>query len=715
MAGLSAEQGFTTWVAPTELSRSWLPRFFAPEFRALDLEMQTAATPLRQLAELVAVAVGSRPLEVEEEVDWVVRPRRGELAMEPWAESRSRSGLLRLPPQALLVSRFVTSARPALYWDESLFRGTGATTPEIVVLTSPHGGDIAWLEEELRTRQAVQQMRRQAVGATLPRISTESLLSLQVSSPTVEQQQAMGRRVRTEAERRRQFPMAPSVVATLTGATFEERLAQFERMILEQGVVDRDSAYFIEAATQDVNSELFVVRSLGDAAGAFEARPGARLTPQDDPPTSMTWRDWYWSTDVNLTFELFNALDDGPRLPPFLLARTLAHPRLGAYPVTGEFTLPSFASFVACIVGHFGDGGIDLEAAADDVLAMWRRLNGGDANPEEVFVWLRRVFRPALAVRVLRANKVAGAFLFFGPDQLDDPAATRAHLEFLGARLSEVLQVPAVVSEDLARKESLRRLSWMGHQIAGPLMRMDRVVNELNEFFAENAGLGGELLPNEEAARNQADMNDEPIENYSIAGRLAVLTETVADMRRLKYQISRFKRSQRDLQKSCTSVSALIERIASKARAQLSSTAVSCFVEGDCYAQLDEEVIGAAFEEVVNNAARELQVQQPADPQLIFRAKSSPSTVTVSVEDNGLPLGSSLPDDPFAEDASNYTSTGKGTGLGLAIVRESFHRHGGRCRLEVNRDLDGERRGGVTFAAELPAAQDTEGEENADV
>jgi len=99
---------------------------------------------------------------------------------------------------------------------------------------------------------------------------------------------------------------------------------------------------------------------------------------------------------------------------------------------------------------------------------------------------------------------------------------------------------------EAARSESVRRLSWMMHQLGGPLTRIGNVVEELVDFAEANPQMGSTLLPDEQRARARAEMNRLPVEDYTLHARLMKLADAVDEIRRLGYLIRRYKNAQAD-------------------------------------------------------------------------------------------------------------------------------------------------------------------------
>jgi signal transduction histidine kinase len=300
---------------------------------------------------------------------------------------------------------------------------------------------------------------------------------------------------------------------------------------------------------------------------------------------------------------------------------------------------------------------------------------------------------------------------------LQEPAAeqARVELEALGSALSEVLRLPAELADEAARRESLRRLSWFMHQLAGPIMRLRNSIGDLQNFIAQQAQVGDALVPDADSARRAAAMTGGDLATYSVRGRLDKLAGAVDEINRLQYQIRAFRNAQRDLQPDLIDLDRFLNDIAQSARDQLPGLRIE--VECDIGLRLvaDRVNLRAAFEELVTNSCREFRVRQTVRPELVFSGKLNNGSIVLGLQDNALPRESNLPTAVFDEDVTTYAGQRLGTGLGLAIVHEIILRHRGRCSLLENVGPDRERIPGVMFIAELPVLSLDGNKENSDV
>ncbi len=722
----------TTWIRPGELDRSWHPAFYAPEYRELDRRLADAPHQLATLGSLVHLARPARQHEPSgPNGRWLVRLRRGDLEVEELDENHATGPLIVLPPEAIVIASHFVTTLPLTHWDESLFPGGGVTQPGMIVLR-PHGDEsIGWLAYELASDLVQLQLRRSAVGFEMPRIDVSSLLDVRVRVPIAEERRRLSEVVRERHRNKAAFERAHALLVSakrgvkpfvLTAATFEERLRQFESYLWDQRLVDAQSGFFVEASTADRSSDLFVVRPLQGMRDESLTHPGARVQPQDDRHVNVDWRNWYWNPSSTEKFTLFNVLGASSALPAHLLARMTARITSAAAAELRTQILPGFDFFRQAIEVHRDDDSDESsvkQGLASSWLALQRSRLGSEntIHPEigsdgftttqaedfadRLFAWLRLVFRPAVALKVHRQGEVAGAYVLFGADQIDDPEGARAVLSGYGERLGDILSQPSEIVDEAARRESLRRLSWVMHQLNGPIGRAMSAAEDLKDFLESAPDVAGRLVPSEEKAQARAAMRDEDVQHFTFATRLRELAKAIEDIRGLSYQIRRLRRVQGDLPTQKCDVANLLRTRAAECVDQVHGLRVDAenapvFVLGN------SEILNEAFSEVLNNACRELKAQAVLQPLITIRAWAEDSVVRITISDNAFPVDSHLISNPFDEDASTYARQGRGSGLGLTIVRETFRTHGGSCQLLENRGGDGARAAGVTFDASLP-------------
>ncbi len=725
--------GHITWVAPEQLERNWLPEYFAPRFRVMDEAL--LAGKFQRLGDLVRRSTVSTPPAAMP--DWLVRRRGNSMRLErPEPSEGDKSELatwLSLPDECLVLHTMVSRGPSvAAFWSSRIVGGTAATTQNHYVLVPETRGDIAWLEAALSDPLVVAQLDRAALGRFLPHITIQDLFEVRIRRFFPEEEgsaselirRTLAKRselLRLSREKRNRFdqqsPSLPVGLPVLTAATFEERIEQFERLLIDEDLLADGNGFFCQAAREDHGSDLFVIREIGTTQRSLSSGPGSDLKCDDDEAVNRYWREWYWAEEGGSGYSVFNSLTGGPDLPSHLLTRTIADPSRLRVPVAGRVVIPAFSDYRSAIdASRDSDLNLDLDAAlgteSDDrgasvgeLARLWERLNPGTPPTNAVLMWLRSMFRPVLGIRLLRQSRAAGVYLIYGTDQLEHPGSAAAHLEILGERLVTILRQPSRIAEAAARSESLRRLSWMMHQLGGPLTRIGNVVEELVDFAEANAEAAAALLPDEKRARARARMTNLPIEEYTLRARVGQLGSAVEEIRRLRYLIRRYKNAQGELQLSHFGLRHLLKQVAANAREMLPEIHVSVECEPNLVVEADRGLVRYALAEVVSNACRECRINVPENPSMIFMGTRRDARVTIAIEDNALPVTASLLSDPFAEDASTYRSQGKGSGLGLAIVKETFMRHGGRCRLTENTTVENSRRPGVTFSADLAVAE----------
>jgi signal transduction histidine kinase len=319
-----------------------------------------------------------------------------------------------------------------------------------------------------------------------------------------------------------------------------------------------------------------------------------------------------------------------------------------------------------------------------------------------LFEWARRVYRPVLALKVWRGESIVGAYLLFGEDQTRDYVAEYSKLDDAGIALADVLRPQTDLLEDVTRSESLRRLSWVMHQLNGPVGRAKSALEDVIEFLNDHPDLARMFVPNDEKARRRASMpGNAPLDRQTLNARLQDAMKAVADVRKIAYQVRRLRRVQGDLPKSLLDLSQLLQDRSHSCREQLPRLNVECDELAEISVFANTDSIREAIDEVLSNSCRELRERCVDDPKLIVRCWSQGDTAWISITDNALPETVRLIFDPFEEDASTYAASGRGTGLGLAIVRETFRAHGGSCSLTENFTEEG-RAAGITFVGSLP-------------
>jgi signal transduction histidine kinase len=713
------------WVSSSDVEECWHPEYFSPEYKVIDETLRDPAVNKLRLEQVLTMMPREQASGGVVDVKWVAIPRMGSITIREEAVG-DLTGATIISRPSVIVGRNITKGLPVAYYGDDVFQGAAAVAQDLLVLSPKADYDPAWLVAEMQSQFFQLQVMRSTAGSSVPHVSSEQLLRLWVRVPPEEEQRRLGERVRQrlaiehaksaiEAAQREQPPLV------ITGATFEERLRQFEEYLLSQPWVDTEAAFFVEASTKDPRSDLFVVRPLAAVGDqGQQLRHGTQLRPQDDRERAKVWREWYWNTEEQ--WRIYNALVGVDDLPPFLLAR-MANIFAGPPPAggVGVSILPGFGVWRDIVESHRAAAGEEGLGPETWKQLIWEwlavaSLQGGQTSeedskgstvgePEETAAfseWLRTLHRPALVLKVLRDGQVIGAYVVFGRDQADNPQGVRTQLEGYGTSLRDTLGLTPEAVADAARRESLRRLSTFSHSLGGPMLRITSVLEDLEGLLESRQELERELIPNKTVAERRAKMPGRSLEEYTFGARLRVLRQALGEMKNVADQIKRLKRVEGELKLGLIDVVDLLSDRAHHCRSHLEYLEIDAGgITGPVLTMADYEALTAAIDQVLSNACREMKERKVGRPRLKIRVEVSGRTVVLGVEDNGLPADTSLIKNPFAEDSSSYFRAGKGSGFGLVIVRQVFRSLGGNCTLRENY-ADGERVEGVTFEARFP-------------
>lgn len=734
----------TSWIDPVRLDARWDATYFSPEYEEIDRRLASEPHAYRALAELVTVLGSARSSEDSDfKATWIACLRHGSFNFEKISSSISRA-LTPLPTEAIVISRTISEKVQLAYWDQTIYSGRGAAPSELIVLAALNREPLAWLVKELRSEFFRLQLQRVAsTTAGVFRIDSHALLQLKVRMPSsAEEREHAGQMVKDGLRlfyaceyASEHASSARSQVKSflLTGATFEERLTQFEDYLLEQPFVESDKAFFVEASTTDRASDLFIVRTLRGSRSVQKDTRFLNLTPQDDAQVDAGWRKWYWDESPEQRFKVLNSFSSTDILPSYLHARMVpsAGENASVRRLEGS-VLPGFDFFRSIVEPMREEDGLHLDDVARQLSKAWLQMHskawsrgrfgqgfaaayhtskmadlstlmGDDEFSDFLLFSFRSIFRPALGLKILRSGKTAGVYILFGPDQMEEPNRVRIMLEGYGERLSELLEQPSDFIADAARRESLRRLSGIMHFLSGPIMDAMTALEDLEEFMELQPEISAKLIPNDEKARRRAQMSGAPLESYTVGARIGRFRNSIMEIKNVSYQIRQLKRVQGALApKECDLCSIMNEK-ASEYQGKIHGLRVQCAgLDNRLTVFADEEALVYAVSEVLNNSCRELRERGVNNPLIILRVWRDGENVAISIRDNALPGDRQLIFEPFKEGASSYSKSGRGSGLGLAIVREVFRTHGGTCRLDENIDESGIRFAGVTFTATLP-------------
>lgn len=725
----SVNETSMAWISPQRLIGRWQPEMFRAEYLELDraIDGSNDYVALSEFAHIDATiankTAGARwradTLEIKRSYGASRDVARGPLSDYS------------LPSEAILVARRWASEPNIHYWNDSLYSGGGTASTNLWVLASNDGESIAWIEGELTSEIGILQLQRAGVGSTLNMLSSELLLDVRVSRRSAEERRALNdvlvRNLRSDMYSASYRALRRPII--LTGETFEERLREFERFLAEDTLFNSADVFFVESATKNESSDLFVIRTIAQPEEASDT--STHFLDTDTSEVDASWREWYWSEPNQSPYRVFSSLlSQDYHLPNHLLTRTTTT-RLPFAPEeeSVRFGVPGFEAFTSAFEssidgsGEFSESefakqwleeneklGLTAEIAAlcdqfgvpaEDA----SQLAGNSEFTSQLGEWASATYRPALAVRVIREQRIAGVYLLFGNSQTSGASEAYGWLDDMGMAFQEILSPPPQIVEEAARRESLRRLSWLMHQINSPVGKARRALEDIHTFLQRQPELAQQLVPDEETVRKrlQTRQNADP-NRFTFAARLAHALKQIEDVRRVAYQVKRLKHVQGELpHRDFDLITLLRERVHACAEGNVGLEIVvelpnTMPITGNA------ESIQEAVEEVLHNACREMAEHHVRKSTLTIRSWLDDSHVHFSIADNGLPTGTSLMNDPFEEDASTYAKKGRGSGLGLAIVRETFAAHGGECSLTENYDDEGERVAGVTFTASLSIA-----------
>jgi signal transduction histidine kinase len=715
------------WVSPQRLLGRWQPEMFRAEYLELDrvINRSNEYVPLGNFVHIVTT-----PADYPSDTRW----RADSLEIK-----RSYGGLrdtthgpmsdYALPPEALLVPRRWASEPQIRFWSDSLYSGGGTASANLWVLASNDGESIAWIERELANEIGLLQLQRAAINSTIAMLPGELLLEVRVRRRSDEERRSLNNAL---IQNLRSVIYSASYRALkrpiiLTGETFEERQREFERFLCEDTLFDSSDAYFVESATKNESSDLFIVRTIGQREQERDAK--FHFVDTDTSKVDAAWREWYWSEPGQFLYRVLNSVRAAEYcLPSHILARTTLKP-LAFVSADSDlrFVIPEFSSFASAFENSPDDSISELSEL--EFASKWLEANERSGliketsalcvqfglSPEDseqllkkkeftsqLSQWALTTYRPALAVRVFRDKRVAGLYLLFGGDQLTSPAEVYGWLDDMGMAFQEILSPPPQIVEEAARRESLRRLSWLMHQINGPIGKARQALEDIHGFLQNNSEFSQHFVPDEETVKRrlQTRRNADPA-RFTLTSRLSYALKQIEDVRRVAYQVKRLKRLQGELPHcDFDLVQMLRDGIYSRVES-LPDLNLEFDLPQIMPVTGNAESIREAIEEVLHNACREMAEHNVKPATLTVRLWTVDSQVSFSITDNGLPADARLMNDPFREDASTYAKKGRGSGLGLTIVRETFAAHGGGCALNENFDADGERISGVTFTASM--------------
>jgi len=107
-------------------------------------------------------------------------------------------------------------------------------------------------------------------------------------------------------------------------------------------------------------------------------------------------------------------------------------------------------------------------------------------------------------------------------------------------------------------------------------------------------------------------------------------------------------------------------------------------IKNDIYFQFDKLQISRCFNNLIKNAIE--AVEKIPNPIVEIRLNTSQNFITIEIIDNGVGIDDKMSGKIFEP---YFTTKSKGTGLGLSIVKRIIEDHGGKIKIEKNKNMAG--------------------------
>ncbi|MFL2519835.1 MAG: sensor histidine kinase [Alphaproteobacteria bacterium] len=107
-------------------------------------------------------------------------------------------------------------------------------------------------------------------------------------------------------------------------------------------------------------------------------------------------------------------------------------------------------------------------------------------------------------------------------------------------------------------------------------------------------------------------------------------------------------------------------------------------VKNDIYFQFDKLQISRCFNNLIKNAIE--AVEKIPNPVIEIRLNASNNNIIIEIIDNGIGIDDKMSGKIFEP---YFTTKSKGTGLGLSIVKRIIEDHGGKIKIEKNKNMAG--------------------------
>ena len=106
--------------------------------------------------------------------------------------------------------------------------------------------------------------------------------------------------------------------------------------------------------------------------------------------------------------------------------------------------------------------------------------------------------------------------------------------------------------------------------------------------------------------------------------------------------------------------------------------------QNDIYFQFDKLQISRCFNNLIKNAIE--AVEKIPNPVIEIRLNTNHNNITIEIIDNGIGIDDKMLGKIFEP---YFTTKSKGTGLGLSIVKRIIEDHGGKIKIEKNKNMAG--------------------------
>ena len=106
--------------------------------------------------------------------------------------------------------------------------------------------------------------------------------------------------------------------------------------------------------------------------------------------------------------------------------------------------------------------------------------------------------------------------------------------------------------------------------------------------------------------------------------------------------------------------------------------------EKDIYFQFDKLQISRCLNNLIKNAIE--AVEKIPNPAVEVKIYTNDSKIFIEIKDNGVGIDDKMISKIFEP---YFTTKSKGTGLGLSIVKRIIEDHGGKIKIEKNKNMAG--------------------------